>query len=142
MKAEAMAEDLQGQVIVVTGGAGGDAGLGLTATEALLRAGARVAVWDVDLAAIASAREELEGEGLKPYFQKVDVTDRAQVQTAHAELEREVGPVDTLVNNAALKSRFVGGTDGGMAPFWELDLDRYHKLWEVNVFGALIVTAQ
>src|SRR6266571_1149998 len=110
---EGLTQDISGQIAVVTGGAGGDAGLGLTAAEALLKAGARVAVWDVDSLAIGRAREELHEEGLEAYFQEVDVTDRNQVHRAVEQLGRDLGPVDTLVNNAALKSRFVTGTEGG-----------------------------
>jgi 3-oxoacyl-[acyl-carrier protein] reductase len=134
-------EGLRGQVAIVTGGAGGDAGLGLTATEGLLRAGARVAVWDLDSAAVDKARQELQGLGLDARFQLVDITNPSQVAEALATVENELGSVDTLVNNAALKSGYVSAgvrSINGIVPFWELDIARFRRLWEVNVLGALI----
>jgi 3-oxoacyl-[acyl-carrier protein] reductase len=114
--------------------------LGLTATERLLRAGAAVAVWDISPAAIEKARTELEGEGLEAYFQQVDITDPRQVSEAHEALVRDLGPADTLVNNAALKSGYISAgktTRGGILPFFEIDLDRFRREWEVNVLGPL-----
>src|SRR6266702_4017898 len=63
---------LEGKVVVVTGGA---RELGLTAAEALLRAGARVSIWDVDAEALERAEAELLAQGFEPDLHRVDITD-------------------------------------------------------------------
>src|SRR5438093_4317029 len=69
-----VAQELTGRVAIVTGAADGE---GLTAAEALLRAGVRVAIWDGDAGPLAEAEHELRGAGLDPYVQVVDVGPRA-----------------------------------------------------------------
>src|SRR5262245_47723550 len=118
------------RVAIVTGGAGGESGLGLTTTEALLRNGVSVAVWDNDSAAVERARGELGNAGLEAYFQEVDVTDAQRVHAAHLQVRKELGPVSILVNNAALKASYVNGRapDGSrpvLLPFWQMDLTRF-----------------
>ena len=49
-----------------------------------------------------------------------------------AELRRELGPVDLLVNNA--------GIVGPIGPMWEVELDSWWRAMEVNVRGVLIGT--
>ena len=132
--------NLEGQVAVVTGGAGGDSGLGLTATEALLRAGARVSVWDPNTAAAKRASEDLAAQGLEALFLPVDVTDAKAVADAYDEVKAKLGPVDTLLNNAAVKMEFLLGPKSsrpeGTLPFWQLDAQRFLRLLQVNVLGA------
>jgi len=142
-----MSESTEKQVAVVTGGAGGESGLGLTTAEALLRHGIRVAIWDHDSAAIQSAREELRNVGLEGYFQEVDVTDAQRVHDAHLQVQHELGPVSILVNNAALKASYVNrrarnGSRPLLVPFWQIDLGRFRRAWEVNVIGPLITMAE
>ena len=138
-----MSQDLSGRVAVVTGGAGGQSGLGLTAAEGLLRAGAKVAVWDNDASAIERADADLRGQGYEAAFRLVDVTDIEQVKHAYEIVKREYGPADILLNNAALKMEYVLGPkeerpNDGIVPFWELDLAKFRKLWEVDVIGPLL----
>ena len=142
-----MSEEPITEVAVVTGGAGGESGLGLTTAEALLRAGARVAVWDNNLAAIDRARAELRCIGLEAYFQEVDVTDPERVREAHSRVQNALGPVSILVNNAALKASYVNkrSEDGSrplLLPFWQMDLNRFRRAWEVNVIGPLITMSE
>jgi NAD(P)-dependent dehydrogenase (short-subunit alcohol dehydrogenase family) len=142
-----MSAGTEKQVAVVTGGAGGESGLGLTTAEALLRTGVHVAVWDNDLAAIERARAELHNVRLAAYFQEVDVTDPERVHDAHLRLQDELGPVSILVNNAAIKASYVNrrAPDGSrplLLPFWQMDLSRFRRAWEVNVIGPLITMSE
>jgi len=62
------------------------------------------------------------------------VSDLASVQAAFAQAERELGPVDILVNCA--------GIDGAAALSWEADPAAWRKVVEVNLFGAFYCAQQ
>lgn len=91
--------ELKGRLALVTGGAGG---LGLATARALAREGMRVALWDLDAARVESAAASLRGEGAQARGWAVDVSDPAAVKAGAAQLERELGPVDLLDNNAGV----------------------------------------
>ena len=59
-----------------------------------------------------------------------DVTDRAAVQQAVAHTERVLGPVDLLVNNAAVAMP--------VGPAWEVDPEAWWRTIEVNVRGPFL----
>ena len=63
----------------------------------------------------------------------LDVTDRASVAAAFAEVARTWGGVDLVVPNAGIAM---------VAPLIDLDLDRYRQLEQVNVEGTLLVLAE
>jgi NAD(P)-dependent dehydrogenase (short-subunit alcohol dehydrogenase family) len=85
---------LHGRVAVVTGGG---RGIGRALCRALAAEGARVAIGDVDAASAEEAASELGGLGLR-----VDVTDRPGFTAFLDEVERELGPIDVIVNNAGI----------------------------------------
>jgi NAD(P)-dependent dehydrogenase (short-subunit alcohol dehydrogenase family) len=85
---------LHGRVAVVTGGG---RGIGRALCRALAAEGARVAIGDVDAAAAEEAASELGGLGLR-----VDVTDRPGFTAFLDEVERQLGPIDVIVNNAGI----------------------------------------
>jgi NAD(P)-dependent dehydrogenase (short-subunit alcohol dehydrogenase family) len=85
---------LHGRVAVVTGGG---RGIGRALCRALAAEGAKVAIGDVDAAAAEDAASELGGVGLR-----VDVTDRPGFTAFLDEVERRLGPIDVIVNNAGI----------------------------------------
>jgi NAD(P)-dependent dehydrogenase (short-subunit alcohol dehydrogenase family) len=87
---------LHGRVAVVTGGG---RGIGKALALALTSEGCRVAIGDVDSAAAEAAAAELGGDtiGLP-----LDVTDRPGFTAFLDEVERRLGPIDVLVNNAGI----------------------------------------
>lgn len=118
---------VDGQVVVVTGGGGV---IGRAICEAFARAGALVAVADIadDLAdAAVTAIEQAGGRALAVHL---DVTDRASVDAMVAAVERELGPIDLLINNA--------GHIGAIGPIWEVDPDLWWRAYEVNVRGTML----
>jgi NAD(P)-dependent dehydrogenase (short-subunit alcohol dehydrogenase family) len=89
-------ESTRGRVVAITGGA---RGIGLATAQALRAAGAKVAIGDVDHdAAIASAA----AMGDDVLAASLDVRDRESFAAFIALAERELGPVDVLVNNAGI----------------------------------------
>jgi NAD(P)-dependent dehydrogenase (short-subunit alcohol dehydrogenase family) len=87
---------LYGRVAVVTGGG---RGIGKALALALTSEGCRVAIGDVDAASAEAAAAELGGDtvGLP-----LDVTDRPGFTAFLDEVERRLGPIDVLVNNAGI----------------------------------------
>jgi NAD(P)-dependent dehydrogenase (short-subunit alcohol dehydrogenase family) len=118
---------LSGQVAVVTGGG---RGIGRAIAATLSAAGATTAVlarssWEIDK--IARMIEQAGGRA-RPYV--VDVTDAVRVERTFSEIERSVGPVALLVNNAAIP--------GPIGPFWETDPAEWWRTLDVNLRGAVL----
>ena len=61
---------------------------------------------------------------------KADVADVVAVRAFFEQAERELGPVDALVNNA--------GITGRIGPFVATEVETLHRVLEVNVFGTMI----
>jgi 3-oxoacyl-[acyl-carrier protein] reductase len=92
--------DLNGKVVVVTGGA---QGIGLAIARRCVADGARVAVWDLRADAVDAAVEALRAEAADVAFGcTVDVSDMASVQAAHEATLAHFGRLDGLVNNAGI----------------------------------------
>ena len=95
---------LKDKIAIITGGA---RGLGLAAARRFLADGACVALWDVQQAGLDAARATLvaelpDGQGARVMVAVVDVTSGEKVKAAFDEVEKVLGPVDVLVNNAGI----------------------------------------
>lgn len=92
------------QIAVVTGGA---QGIGEAVVDALLTAGATVAVLDRDEAALAASgarRRHPRADAVLPL--SADITDEEQVAAAMATATERLGPPTLLVNNAGVNAHF------------------------------------
>ena len=87
---------LTGKVVAITGGG---RGIGRSIAEALAREGARVAVGDLDR---ESAERTAADLGPSALALALDVTDHAGFTAFLDEVERTLGPLDVLVNNAGI----------------------------------------
>ena len=93
---------LDGRLALVTGSS---AGIGLALARGLAQAGAAVVMNGRNAGKLAQACAALGAEGLTVHARPFDVTQRAAVDAAVAEIEANVGPIDVLVNNAGMQRR-------------------------------------
>jgi 2-dehydro-3-deoxy-D-gluconate 5-dehydrogenase len=91
--------DLSGEVAVVTGGNGG---IGRGIALGLAEAGASVAILARNEEKNNAALAEIKTLGVKGIAVQLDVTRRDALAPAMAHVERELGPVSILVNNAGI----------------------------------------
>jgi short-subunit dehydrogenase len=112
---------LSGKVVVITGAA---RGIGRATAVALVAEGARVVIADLDGELAAKAAVEVGAERAVA----VDVTDHAAFSAALDEVEREVGALEVLINNAGVMpiGRFAD----------ETNLAAY-RAFEINVFAVM-----
>jgi len=89
--------DLTGRVAVVTGG---NRGIGRSIALGLAEAGAAVAIFGRNEEKNQQVRAELKAIGVPALAVKLDVTDRAALEPALNQVEKDLGPVSILVNNA------------------------------------------
>jgi 3-oxoacyl-[acyl-carrier protein] reductase len=118
---------LQGKVAVVTGG---NRGIGRGIAEALAGSGMVVALTARDPKVAAKAAAEI-GSGARGYA--CDVRRPELVATLFASVDRDLGGVDVLVNNAGV------GVFGKVA---EMSLDDWHTVIETNVNGVFYCTRE
>ncbi|MEQ8291328.1 MAG: SDR family oxidoreductase [Roseovarius sp.] len=106
---------ISGQRIVVTAGA---AGIGLSIARQLKAQGARLAICDVDPAALDRAKAELDAELAIP----ADVSDEAQMEDFFRQTADTLGGLDALVNNAGIAGP-TGGVEDITPADWRRCLD-------------------
>jgi NAD(P)-dependent dehydrogenase (short-subunit alcohol dehydrogenase family) len=118
--------DLTGKRALVTGG---NSGIGAAIATCLADAGADVAI---NYLVHPEAAEQLAGQirdkSRRAMTLQADVSQPSAVQGMFQALEANWGGIDILVNNA--------GVDGRHALGWEVDVDAWRKVIEINLFGA------
>ncbi|CAM3357895.1 SDR family NAD(P)-dependent oxidoreductase [Halomonas lysinitropha] len=94
---------LEQRVVFITGGG---SGIGAALTRAFHRQGARVAFVDINEPASQALVDELKAAtGTAPQFHRCDIRDVEALQAVIAEIGESLGPIHTLVNNAANDDR-------------------------------------
>ena len=111
-----------GQVAVVTGGV---SGIGFAVASRLVAEGARLAVWDVNAAALADMSARL---GSQVHTVALDLTDADAVQAAAASTVAALGRLDVLVASA--------GITGPNATTWDYPVDDWKRVMDVNINGV------
>jgi 3-oxoacyl-[acyl-carrier protein] reductase len=117
------------KVALVTGAT---AGIGRAVAFALGRAGYAIGVASRSADAVAETIAALTAEGIRAAGRATDVAEPPQVAALVAHLEAELGPVDTLINNAGV---------GILKPFSELSLEEWDTMFATNVRSMYVVTA-
>lgn len=123
--------ELRGTVAVVTGAAGG---IGRACAEAFLTEGMRVALGDIDAAVLEQTVSELRGQhpadehGERVIGVITDVRDPDSVEQLGAATVDAFGALHVAVNNAGIVNR---------GPAWELSLDEWHRVLDINLWGVI-----
>src|SRR4029078_1167225 len=119
---------LKDKIAVITGAA---RGIGKEIAIAYLRAGARVAIADLDLKAGQAAAREMDNTGTRAMAVAMDVTQEAQVDAGMAQVIRAYGGIDVLVSNAGIQI---------VAPLDQFEFDKWKKLLAIHLDGAFLTT--
>lgn len=143
---------VEGRVCVVTGGA---RGLGRAIASVLAEGGARLALCDVLDEALEETAAELRAAGAQVHAARCDVTDSAAVDAFFADVAAALGPVEALINNAALVpgsaedevrrgkhyAYLTTPVPRGSLGFTSAMSDaEWLKYWDVNVHGTFYCT--
>tara|TARA_R110000868_G_scaffold32516_5_gene118256 strand:- start:29632 stop:30375 length:744 start_codon:yes stop_codon:yes gene_type:complete len=119
---------LEGQLVIVTGGA---RGIGEGICKVFCNEGATVALWDV-LQDGQQTAKIIADSGGKIFYQKVDVTDQESVDKAVAKIIEEHGRIDVLINNAGIiRDRSI----------LKMSREEWDQVMRVNV-DSLFITAK
>jgi NAD(P)-dependent dehydrogenase (short-subunit alcohol dehydrogenase family) len=115
---------LTDRVAIVTGAA---SGIGLAIATALVHEGARVVLTDVDRAALDAAAHSVGRPDAVDTI-VLDVRDPEAVQAAATSVADRHGALHIAVNNAGI-------VNGGVT--WELSLEEWHRVLDVNLWGVI-----
>jgi 3-oxoacyl-[acyl-carrier protein] reductase len=119
-----MADRMEGQVALVTGGG---RGIGAGIARELADAGMKVAVSARTPEQVQQVAEEIGGLGVV-----ADVSKLKDVEQMVAEVKRQFGPIDLLVNNA--------GIAHWGDKHWEDDPEDWWRVFEINLLGPYLVS--
>lgn len=120
--------DLSGKRALITGGTHG---LGMAMAKGLGFAGAELIINGTTPAKMENALKEYKDAGLKATGYLFDVTNDTDAKTYVDKIEKEVGPIDILVNNAAIIKR---------TPITEMETDDFRKVIDVDLVGPFIMS--
>jgi NAD(P)-dependent dehydrogenase (short-subunit alcohol dehydrogenase family) len=112
--------------IAVVTGAG--SGIGQATAERIADEGGRVAIVDIDGAAADIVAKSIRANGGEATAFSFDIADRVAYGRAVDEITDQLGPVDLLVNNAAI---------GGVGRLENWDEASFRRVIDVNVLGVL-----
>ena len=119
---------LTGKIAFVTGAA---SGLGKEIALEYVKAGARVAIADINQAAADATALEIVKTGGKAIGVAADVTDEAQVEAAVAQTIKAFGNIDILVSNAGIQI---------VHPIDEFSFADWKKMLAIHLDGAFLTT--
>ena len=134
--------NLSSKVVILTGAGGG---LGRAMISGLAEKGARLAIVDIDEAALDSIAQKAVELGGKDSVLPI-VADVGKSEDSEKILQQtlsEFGNVHVLVNNAGIAIRTLRHDHmNNPLRFWEADVERWKRLIDVNFNGAFMLARQ
>ncbi|MET0662820.1 MAG: SDR family NAD(P)-dependent oxidoreductase [Ilumatobacteraceae bacterium] len=118
-------EEFEGRTAIVTGAA---SGIGLAVAEAFVAEGMRIVMTDIDAGSLEGHAARLRDSGAEVYSIVVDVRDPDAVDAAAQAAVDQFGGLHVAVNNAGIVNRGYS---------WELSLDDWHRVLDVNLWGVI-----
>lgn len=119
---------IQGKVAVVTGAA---SGIGKEIAHELARAGAAIAIADLNQAGAQAVADEITGNGGRAIGVAMDVTDEAAVNAGIERVVAELGGIDILVSNAGIQI---------VNPIENYAFADWKKMLAIHLDGAFLTT--
>jgi len=136
--------DFTGKTVVVTG-AGGV--LCSDMARAFAKAGAKVALLDLNEEAVKKVSEELTAEGFIAKGYKANVLEPEMLEEVHQAVLKDFGPCDILVNGAGgnnpratTDNEYQHEAKDGQKTFFDLDASGVDFVFKLNFQGTLIPT--
>lgn len=120
-----MIEDFQGKTAVLTGAG---SGFGLECARIGARLGMNLVLVDVQREALEAAAEEMRAAGVQVLAQRVDVSNRMQMEVLARSVQESFGAPHLVFNNAGVGA-------GGLV--WENSVDDWEWVLGVNVWGVI-----
>ncbi len=120
---------LENRVVVVTGGA---LGIGRATAIAAAKEGAKVAICDINDNEGEKVVNEIKKSGSLAKYYHMDVSKEKEVQNVFEKIEKDLGPIFGLVNNA--------GIGGVTKPTHEITETEWDSVFNVNVKGVFFCT--
>lgn len=118
---------LEGRRALVTGSG---QGIGLALAKGLAEHGAEIVVNGRSADKVENTAAALRDQGFRAQGSVFDVVDPVAVEAEIARLEKDLGPIDILINNAGIQHR---------APLEDFPDDKWQQLLQINVTGVFNV---
>lgn len=119
--------DLTGKIALVTGAS---YGIGYAIATGLAAAGAKILFNDINQNLVDKGIAAYKADGIEAIGYVCDVTNEAQVNEMVATIEKEVGTIDVLVNNAGIIKRI---------PMHEMTAAEFRQVIDIDLNGPFIV---
>ncbi|MCP4311642.1 MAG: gluconate 5-dehydrogenase [Bacteroidetes bacterium] len=119
--------DLTGKVALITGGTHG---IGMAIGKTLGKAGAKICINDINAQKLEVCKSEYAKEGIEVFTVVFDVTDEEAVDQGVSQIEKEVGDISILVNNAGIIKRI---------PILDMPVSDFKQVIDIDLVAPLIM---
>ena len=119
--------DISGKIALVTGSG---QGIGYTLAKGLVEAGCKIVLNDVIEERLKNAIDSFKKENYDVFGEVFDVTNEDDVNKKVGKIEKEIGPISILINNAGIQIR---------SPLEEFKLADWQRIIDINLTGVFLV---
>lgn len=120
--------DLTGKITLITGGTHG---IGMAMGKLLGQAGAKICINGHSADKLAACKDEYAQAGVDVYTILFDVTNETEVDKGISQIEKELGTIDILINNAGIIKR---------TPILEMPVSDFRQVIDVDLVAPFIVS--